>query len=291
MTRRGPGGLAYIDVANEHGEATLCTQGAQLTHWHPRSSPQPVTFMAGAAQTLPGKPMRGGMPICWPWFGPHPRDAAMPSHGFARNLVWQAGDVETLADGATRVSLTLRDDDRTRRWWPAPFRLDYRVTVGPTLRAELVTTNTGTEPLVLTEAVHTYFLVGDIGAVEVLGLDGTGYVDSAAGGERRTQSGPVRFDGEVDRVFLGTDSDCVIVDAQLRRRITVRKSGGRSTIVWNPWAAKAARLADLGDAPGAQAGWRQMVCVESGNALDDRVRVAPGDGHVLSIEYLVGPCA
>jgi D-hexose-6-phosphate mutarotase len=287
MMRDGPNGLQFIDLANAQATATICTQGAQLAHWQPRSQKYPVTFMSAAAQYTAGKPIRGGIPICWPWFGPHATDRSQANHGFARNLLWRAGETEQTGSGATRLALVLNDDERSRAIWNRPFRLECRMTVGEVLDVELVTTNTGTLPFTITEALHTYFRIGDIGAIEVLGLDGAAYADSADGSKRKKQSGAVRFNGEVDRVFLNTETDCSIVDSTLRRRIDICKSGSHSTVVWNPWSQKAGQLADLGSAPSDEGSWRQMVCIESANALDNALTLAPGQSNGLAVQYRV----
>ena len=287
MMREGPNGLQFIDVANSEASATICTQGAQLTHWQPRSEQHPVTFMSQAAQYHEGKPVRAGIPICWPWFGPHATDKSQANHGFARNLVWSTGEVVAMGNGPTRLALVLTDNERSRAIWPHPFHLECRMSIGDVLDVELLTTNTGSAPYVITEALHTYFRIADIGAVEVLGLDGTHYVDSAGGGERRLQAGAVKFAGEVDRVFLDTQASCRIVDPLLKRRIEISKSGSRSTVVWNPWSKKAGRFADLGSAESQQGSWRQMVCIESANALDNQLTVAPGQRHRIAVQYRV----
>ena len=289
MMREGPNGLQFIDVANTEATATICTQGAQLTHWQPRSQQFPVTFMSAAAQYNAGKPLRGGIPICWPWFGPHATDKSQANHGFARNLVWSPDEPVQTASGATQLAFVLTDSVRTREIWPYPFRLECRLSVGDTLGVELLTTNTGSTPFVITEALHTYFRIGDIGAIEVQGLDGTEYVDSADRGMRRIQAGAVKFAGEVDLVFLNTEASCSVVDAMLERRIEISKSGGRSTVVWNPGSQKAGRFADLGSAVAEQGSWRQMVCIESANALDNRLTLAPGQRHGIAVRYRVQP--
>ena len=285
--RPGPGGLPFIDLSNAFGEAVVCTQGAQLTSWQPRGAAHPVTFASAAMQYVAGRSLRGGIPICWPWFGPHPSDPALPAHGFARNLPWDATAPRQLPGGETELALFLGDSDATRGRWPHNFRLECRITVGAALTVELLTTNTGSEPFSVTEALHTYFLVGDVSAVAVTGLDGVDYADKVDGGLRKRQAGPITFRGETDRVYLGTTATCTITDPLLGRRIIVAKEGSRSTIVWNPGPQKAAGFADLGaaDDPQGRGGWRQLVCVESGNALDDRVSVAPGATQRLAVEY------
>jgi len=287
MMREGPNGLQFVDVANVQANATICTQGAQLTHWQPRAQRHPATFMAAAAQYNLGKPVRAGIPICWPWFGPHATDKSQANHGFARNMVWSCGEAVQTASGATRLALVLTDSDKSRAIWPHAFRLECRFSIGEVLDIELLTTNTGTAPFVITEALHTYFLIGDIGSVEVQGLDGTEYVDSADGGNRKRQAGAVTFSGEVDRVYLNTEASCSVVDALLARRIEISKSGSHSTVVWNPWSQKAGRFADLGSAESGQGSWRQMVCIESANALDNALSVAPGQSHRIAVQYRV----
>ena len=289
--RLGPGGLGFIDVANAAATASVCVQGAQLVEWQPRGAGHPVIFLSAAVQHVPGRSLRGGIPICWPWFGPHPTDASKPGHGFVRTVSWTARPPQPLPDGDTLLVLSLADSDATRALWPGRFRLECRFTIGAELAVELLTTNTGSEPFVITEALHTYLLVGDVAAVAVTGLDGTGYTDKVDGGARRRQTGAVTFAGEVDRVYTGTTADCAVVDPLLGRRILIRKEGSRSTVVWNPGPVRAAQLADLGgaDDPRGRGGWRQLVCVETANALDDQVSVPPGATHRLAVRYRVEP--
>ena len=140
--RHGPGGLLFARIENDLATATICLQGAQLTHWQPRSQSEPVTFLSAMAQYTQGKPIRGGIPICWPWFGPHATDKSLPQHGFARNLLWEARAPVRLENGATQLSLLLFDNAKTRELWPHRFSLEYRITVGDVLDIELTTTNT-----------------------------------------------------------------------------------------------------------------------------------------------------
>ena len=287
--RKGPGDLIFAQIENDLATATICLQGAQLTRWQPRSQTEPVTFLSATAQYTEGKPIRGGIPICWPWFGPHATDRSLPQHGFARNLLWEARAPVRLENGATQLSLQLFDNAKTRELWPHRFSLEYRVTVGDVLDIELTTTNIEGEAFVLSEALHAYLQVGDIGAVEVLGLDGTEYIDKVDGEQRKRQAGPVTFASEIDRVYVDTEAQCTIVDRLLKRRIPISNRGSRSTIVWNPWEKKAAALADLGAAPATRGGWRQFVCVESANAGDNSLTLAPGQSHSLAVRYRAEP--
>src|SRR5208283_5495034 len=167
---QGPGGLTFAQIENELAVARICLQGAQLIHWQPRSQIESVTFMSAAAQYTEGRAIRAGVPICWPWFGPHPTDRAGPSHGFARNVPWEACVPVRMQNGSTQLSLRLRDSRQSLALWPYCFALDYRITVGEELSLELTTSNTGSESFPLSEALHAYFQVGDIGSVQVLGV-------------------------------------------------------------------------------------------------------------------------
>ncbi|GAB6042628.1 D-hexose-6-phosphate mutarotase [Endothiovibrio diazotrophicus] len=280
FTREGDGPtLAEID--NAHGHATLALEGGQLLSWTPKGD-QPVVWLSPEAVYKPGKSLRGGVPVCWPWFGPHESDATLPGHGFARNKPWSVTASEALADGATRLTLTLDQDDETAKLWPHRCALKLTVTVGTTLTLALTTRNLGDQPVTLTEALHTYFHVGDIERIEISGLEGVGYVDKVNDGAHTEQQGAVVIRGETDRVYLAAPDECVIHDPDLGRRIHVTKHNGRSTVVWNPWAEKGAAFGDMGED-----GYRRMLCVESANALSDAWSIPPGDEHTLSAEYQV----
>ena len=287
--RRGPGGLAFAQIENDLAVARICLQGAQLIHWQPRSQAESVTFTSAAAQYTEGKAIRAGVPICWPWFGPHPTDKARASHGFARNVLWEARAPIRMENGATQLSLRLCDSRQSLALWPYRFALDYRITIGEELSLELTTSNTGSESFPLSEALHAYFQVGDIGSVQVLGLEHAGFVDTADGGRRKRQEGPVSFPAEIDRVYINTEAVCTIVDPLLKRRIHIAKRGSHSTVLWNPGQEKAAALADLGAAPATRGGWRQFVCVESANARDNTLTLEAGQRHCLSVRYRAEP--
>jgi len=287
--REGAGGLLFAQIENDLAKATVCLQGAQLTYWQPRSQAEPVTFMSATVQYTEGKSIRAGIPICWPWFGPHATDKARASHGFARNVLWEARAPVRLENGATQLSLLLSDSEKSLALWPHRFRLEYRITVGDALDLELTTTNTGSEAFSLSEALHTYFQVGDISTVRVFGLDGTEFIDVADGGRRKRQEGPVTFAAEVDRVYVNSEATCTIDDPLLKRRILISKRGSHSTVVWNPWEKKAGGLADLGTAPATRGGWRQFVCVESANARDNTLMLAAAQSHCLAVQYRAEP--
>jgi D-hexose-6-phosphate mutarotase len=276
----GPGGLIFAEIDNALGTAYLCLQGAHITTFRPKDQDEPVVWLSDYAKFAPGKSIRGGAPVCWPWFGPHATESGFPGHGFARTVMWEVTQSAALASGATEITLALVGNQQTRAQWPHESRVELNVVVGRSLKAGLITSNLGDGDLTIGEALHTYFRIGDIAGIKVLGLDGCAYVDKVGGVARRRQSGAVAFSGEVDRVYVDTDATCVIEDSRLKRRIVVAKSGSRSTVVWTPWAEKADKMGDFGPD-----GWRRMVCVESGNALDNVVVVPAGQSHRMSVEY------
>ncbi|MBI3778899.1 MAG: D-hexose-6-phosphate mutarotase [Gammaproteobacteria bacterium] len=279
--REGPGGLAVAEVTNSQGSASIALQGAHLMTWTPRGH-KPVIWLSRAARFAPGKSIRGGVPICWPWFGPHASNAALPAHGFARTVPWEVIGAQSLADGATRLDFRLIQNEATHAQWPHATLVECRITVGAALEIDLVTRNADRSAITIGDALHTYFQVSDVRRVTIRGLEGCPYLDKVDGGRRKQQSGAVTISAETDRIYLESSADCVIDDPGFRRRIRIRKRGSRSSVVWNPWIEKSVKMGDFGEN-----GYLDMVCVESTNAADDVVTIAPGGEHHLWVRYEV----
>jgi D-hexose-6-phosphate mutarotase len=252
--------------------------------FRPKSQHVPVVWVSDAAKFAPGKSIRGGAPVCWPWFGAHASEAAFPAHGFARTVVWDVIGSRKRNDAKTELTLQLADNEQTRAQWPHATRLTLTVVVGEKLEMQLATTNLGDAPVQIGEALHTYLQISDVGSVKITGLEGSAYHDKVDNFAKKKQSGAIALKGEVDRVYVDTPAECVIEDAGLKRRIRVAKTGSLSTIVWTPWTEKADKMGDMGKGKSG-AGWREMVCVESANAMDNVVTVAPGETHTLSVTY------
>lgn len=276
----GPGGLIFAEIDNALGTAYLCLQGAHITTFRPKDQDEPVIWLSDYAKFAPGKSIRGGAPVCWPWFGAHETEAGFPGHGFARTVMWEVTQSGALASGETEITLALVETEQTRAQWPHKSRVELKVVVGRSLKAELITTNLGDADISIGEALHTYLQIGDIADIKVLGLEGCEYVDKVGPVTRRTQEGAVTFNGEVDRVYVNTEATCVIEDSRLKRRVIIAKRGSRSTVVWTPWTEKADKMGDFGPD-----GWRRMVCVESVNALENVVVIPAGQSHTMSVEY------
>lgn len=281
--RLDPGGLPMIDVEAEGASASVCLQGAHLTRFAPRTQAWPLIWISEAARFARGRSIRGGVPVCWPWFGPHPDDSVLPAHGYARTVAW---DLVDSAVEAGRVQLTLRmaRDEALLLAWPHETPVELFIDVGDTLCMELTTHNADNHPVQLGEALHTYFQVGDVRQAVLKGLDGCAYLDKTLDFAADVQQGDLRFAGETDRIYLDTTSRCEIIDPVLCRRIRIDKAGSHSTVVWTPWEERAAAMGDF-----TADGWRGMLCVESANVGTNIVTVEPGALHVLSVEYAVEP--
>ena len=274
-------GVIVAEVANAHAISNIVLQGAHVATFQPRGE-EPVIWLSPNAKFAPGKSIRGGVPVCWPWFGPHQTDSKLPGHGFARTVPWELLETKALEDGSTFLRFGLIENDTTRAQWPHPSTAQLEVTVGKALRVELVTANTGSQPFELGEALHTYLQISDVANMTIRGLEGCEYVDKVGATNRRTQQDGIVISSEVDRVYVNTEADCVIEDKGLKRAIRIRKQGSRSTVVWNPWTEKAEKMGDFGEKL-----HRDMVCVESANALENVVTVAPGETHRLVAVYSV----
>jgi glucose-6-phosphate 1-epimerase len=273
------GPVAILSVGGS--TAIVALQGAQILSWRPSGDGEDVLWLSPHAKLGTGKAVRGGIPVCWPWFGAHPNDPAKPAHGFVRTAMWQ---VTGSAASATRARLVLgfNTQDIDASLWASHAQAELDITLGETLTVALSTDNLSAAPFALTQALHTYLAVGDIAGVSLTGLEGQSYIDQLNTGARAVQAGAIAFDREVDRIYQATSDDVIVTDRRLGREIRVSKSGSQSTVVWNPWVDKAARLGDMGED-----GYRRMVCVETANAGDDVVVLAPRARHRLVTELSV----
>ncbi len=272
--RAGNGQLTQLLLSTARSTAEVYLHGAHVTHFQKRGE-HPLLFMSSRSSFAPGKPIRGGVPLIFPWFGP--RDGA-PAHGFARTAEWSL--VESSAnDDATRITLELTQPLDSPQW-PA-HRLRYRVTADTALRLELAVTNTSTTRAFPCEScLHTYFAIGDVAQAGIVGLQGARYLDKVDGfAEKAETATKIPITGETDRVYLDTAATVTISDPVWGRKLIVAKSGSASTVVWNPWIAKAMAMADFGDDE-----YPRMLCVESGNVDRNRITLAPGATATLAVE-------
>lgn len=261
------------------GTVSGYAHGAHVTSWFPTGE-QDVLWMSAKSAYDSAAPLRGGIPICLPWFGAGASGALTPVHGFARISRWRLVE-SARSDEGGHLAFQLSSADIADGLWPYAFTATYRVHAGTRLTLGLTMRNDGDEAFAFEEALHTYFTVGDVRTVSIDGLDGARYLDKVSGQAALQQAGPVTITAETDRVY-DSEAEVVIIDPTLGRRIRVRKSGSASTVVWNPWIAKSAAMPDFGDDE-----WPGMVCVETGNVLGNAIELAPGASHTLGCEISV----
>ena len=273
----GRGGLPKIQIQGQSAEAEIYLHGAQITSWQPVGTGE-VLFLSERSHWQDGKAIRGGIPICFPWFRAKADDPKAPSHGFVRTRQWRLGSLSAANEEEVCARLSTGSDDRSRKWWPFEFRVEYAITVGKRLRLELTVTNTGDQNFRFEEALHTYFLVGDVRRVLVAGLEGVTYLDNRDGNQEKMQHGGLVVAGQIDNAYRNASGPVEIVDPAPARRLVTRKENSASTIVWNPWSDGAAGLADLGPEE-----WQRMLCVEGGNILDSAVTLKSGESHSLTV--------
>jgi glucose-6-phosphate 1-epimerase len=267
----GQGGLTRAVVASHVAAGEIYLHGAHVTSWQPAGH-EPVLWMSRSSLFQAGKPIRGGVPICFPWFGPHGSDPSAPAHGFARTALWEVTEARTTSEGGILLSLQARIDSFSVR-----FTVEFGSVLRMTLSTELATGISTSHRF--EDALHTYFSVADVRNISIAGLEQVRYIDKVDGAQEKPATGAaIEFTGETDRVYLKTDSECRLHDPGRNRTIVVSKSGSQSTVIWNPWVAKSARMPDFGDHE-----WPEMVCIETANVGIDAIELAPGTSHSTTV--------
>ncbi len=278
----GKGGFPVIEVNNRKAKAKISVYAAQVLSFQPEGEPDDLIFVSENAYYQTGKATKGGIPLCWPWFGPDPEGKGRASHGFVRNRMWNLLSVENMPTGETKVRLGVSANEETQAIWPYSFELVMEIVVGAQLTVTLTTQNTGDESFSITQAFHTYFSTGDISQVSVLGLEETPYLDKPDGGKEKMQTGAIAVTEEVDRVYMGVKSELVIEDGARNRRIRIASTGSKTAIVWNPWIEISKKMADL-----EAQDYQRFICVETANAVDDVAEVAAGSDFSLQAVYSI----
>ena len=275
-------GLVRVHVKTALATAVIFLQGAHLGAWEP-AGVGPVIFLSRMSEFAPGKPIRGGVPVAFPWFATDAKQDRIdghpgPSHGFARLQEWELESVRSVA-GVVSLVLSLGATEMSRSMGFDHFRLTLEFKIGKTLGMMLTVKNEGDAPLTFEEALHSYYEVDDVHEATVSGLERTAFIDKTDEMKRKTAEGKtISFTKKTDRVYNGTTATCVLHDEAGRRRIVVSKRNSNSTIVWNPWAA----MPDLGEWD-----WHNMVAVETGNVGHDAVTLAPHGSHTMEAHVSV----
>ncbi|QTN33244.1 D-hexose-6-phosphate mutarotase [Akkermansiaceae bacterium] len=250
--------------------ARVALHGAHVMSWKPVDEDE-VLYLSPDAVYKEGKAIRGGIPVCWPWFNAHPTNPEMPSHGIARTRFWELVEAGESGEG---VDLKF---EMSEGIWHATLT----VKAGAELEVMLETRNPNEIPIVVSGALHSYFAVSDIEQVRVVNLEGADYLDTVGTPTMRKQTVALGFGSEVDSIY-DSSSSILLVDDLSGRTILIEKSGSPSTVVWNPWVEKAAAFGDLPDD-----GYRKFCCIEAAIANDRAVIVMPGETHVLSTRISV----
>jgi len=269
-------GFVTIEIHNEAARAKIALQGAHIFEYARYGEPG-LLWVSPEAVFECGTALRGGIPVCWPWFGKDREYPERPQHGFVRTAPWKLDNVFEPNDLLTVVTLSLTHTQIKQSYFPYRFRLVMRIGIGESLSVSLTTENLDDKPFEITEALHSYFNVGSIAAVNIIGLEGVTYADALDGFRHKYSDSPIAIAQEIDRVYLDTEDIVIIRDDRLGRSIIVGKKGSRSTVVWNPWIEKAKRMDDFADN-----GYTSMVCIETANALENRVTVGPGKSHTIT---------
>ena len=271
---QGRGGLPKIAVNSGLGSAEVYLYGAHIAGFQPHGA-GPVLFMSRRSAFDGRKPIRGGVPLIFPWFGPRTDAPNLPMHGFARTRTWDVESCDARTNGSVRVVLTTSNDAGTMAMWPHAFAIRFIIVVSSVLDMTLEVRNLSRETMEFEEAMHSYLAVGDVRQISIEGLAGAEFIDRADGEKRKKQGdGVIRIVGETDRLYFSSAARVMVRDPELNRSIVVEKTRSDATVVWNPWNDKATAMADLG---GDQ--WQTMVCVETANARDYKVQLPAGGIH------------
>lgn len=266
------GGLHYLDISNKSAQAQIALQGAHLFHFQIKGK-RPLLWLSESSYFEKGKPIRGGVPICWPWFGAHKRNKSLPNHGFARTSFWEHAKTQERDEQETKVTLVLKSSQESLKLWPYEFELTLDVTVGQKLTLSLTSKNSDAKPFCITQALHSYFSISDISKVCIEGLEKKHYYNKVDGSYENIQEGRLYFTQETDRVYKDISSPLRLIDKE--QTISLCSEGSRTAVIWNPGEELAKKMADLSD-------YRSMLCIESANALDDEIVIQPGKSHTIT---------
>jgi glucose-6-phosphate 1-epimerase len=275
-------GNPKVRITSPKSTGEMLLHGAQVTSWKPADTEQ-VIFVSRQAVFAEGKAIRGGIPVCFPWFRAKSDDRQAPAHGFVRTKIWSLESIEQTIDDVA-VVMSVESDADTKRWWPFDFRLLLRATFGSELKLELTVTNTGAAPFRFEEALHTYHTVGDIHKVRIRGLDGVTWLDNTNSNREKKQSGDIVITSQTDSAYINSQSAFDVLDAANQRRIHIVKQNSSTTVIWNPWEQAAHAMSDFADDE-----WQQMLCAEAANIMQNAVNLAPGKDHTMTVTMTVAP--
>jgi len=279
---KGDGGFPFILIRNHSATALISLYAGQVLSFLPTGEGEDLLFLSPKAFYDAGKAIRGGIPICWPWFGPDPKGLGRPSHGFVRNGLWAVSGTQAASEFETKIKLRFLETEQSESFWQQPFSLDLEISVGNTLTLELTTRNMGDKIFSITQAFHAYLHVGNINQMQILGLEGIKYSDNLDSHTQKLQMGAVTVTGEVEHIYTNVRNELIIDDSVLNRQIRIASSSNKTAVVWNPWTTKSEKLPDL-----ENDGYQRFICVETGNIVTDVVEIPPGNEFSLLTNFRI----
>jgi len=269
-------GFQIIVIENQSAIAKVALQGAHLFHYQAKGK-TPLLWLSETSFFEEGESIRGGIPVCWPWFGMSKNNTTLPQHGFARISLWEYVDADETDDETTCITLQLQHSKESLVLWPYGFKLQLNITIGKTLTMSLTTENCDDKAFEITQALHTYFDISATENVTVEGLDQKRYLNALTG-KHHTQNGNIIIDREIDRVYQHVSSPLFLIDKE--RTIEITNEGSSSVVVWNPWINKCARMSAMKDDA-----YKNMLCIETANAFEDARTIQPNQIHTLTTTY------
>ncbi len=266
-------------ISNDYASSIISLYGGQILSFKPHNS-EDLLFISSQADFIVGKAIRGGIPVCFPWFNAHPTNKDLPNHGFARISKWDIEKTEQLLTGETRIIISLSSNEKTKKLWKYNFKIELEIIIGKNLMIKWQTENLDEEEFIFSQALHSYFKIGNIDNVIIKGLENQRFMEPLILEEPfEGEKNHLTISRHIDRDYLNSESECEILDNSLNRKIIISKKGSLSTVVWNPWKELSAKMNDLG-----KDDYRSFVCVETANTHYNPVTVQPNEKHILIME-------
>lgn len=272
--------MIVVNIESKYASAKVSLYGAQVLSFTPKGE-RNLLFLSKDAFYQNGKAIRGGIPICWPWFGSHPDNKDLPSHGFARLSNWEVIQTSSSEDEVL-IQLQLKNTEATEALWPYKFETRLNLSIGKSLELTLTTINKDDKAFTITSALHSYLNISDSEKIKLEGLENTQYRDDVLHVKSLQNESFLSIKGEVDSQYFDTTKDCIIHDPERKRKLKISKEGSKVTVVWNPGSELAAKITDLGDKE-----YQNMLCVEAANNMNDAITIQPNESHSLSTQISI----
>ncbi len=279
----GQGSMTKLTLNTPHATAEVYLHGCTLTNYTPTHQ-QPIIFLSPTSHFKQEKAIRGGIPICFPWFAQNSDDPALPMHGIARTAQFTPTAI-TLENQCITATFEFRSTPETHKIWPHQFHLKYQITLSDSLNIQMHVTNTDKQSFDFEQALHTYYNIANINAIEISGLEKQNHIDKTDHFKiKQFPSTSLKIEKFTDAVCLDTDKTCKIHDTGNNRSIAIKKKNSASTIIWNPWNKKTLEIADLENTC-----WEHFICLETANVDKNRISLSPNQSHTLSLDISAAP--